>query len=110
MRLSQVTGTVRDLSQEFQHNLLRGLVYLQISSEDSPEGELRAQVSLKNNRCANHPTTAPPVKPAPGSCLSEGQHYLNGEVWKPDYDQTCTTCTCMVSKYLKNNKICNNSG
>ena len=88
---------MRDLTPEFQFNLARGLVYLQISSEDSPEGELRAQVSLNNDRCGSRPTTSPPLKPlARGSCLFEGRQYLIGETWRPDYDQTCTTCSCKV--------------
>ncbi|XP_031567860.1 chordin-like [Actinia tenebrosa] len=92
---TMISGVVRDLDDEFLSNMFRGRVYLQISSNDSPRGELRGQVQFNDGPCR------PPITGMTGQvCISEGQTYFNGEAWTPEYDQKCTTCSCKDSKVI----------
>lgn len=96
--LFQASGTYRDLDQEFLVNLIRGRVYLQISSDDNPRGELRGQIKLEPGQCKLPQATH---IEAEGSCTSEGKTYFDGEAWFPDYDKKCTTCSCKVSAHVQ---------
>lgn len=88
---------MRDLDDAFLSNMFRGRVYLQISSNDSPRGELRSQIKIKDDG----PCT-PPITGLTGqACVSEGHTYFNGEAWTPDYDRKCTTCSCKVSAHVQ---------
>ncbi|KAK3754506.1 hypothetical protein QZH41_019347, partial [Actinostola sp. cb2023] len=90
-----VSGVSRDIDSAFLINLIRGRVYLQISSDDNPRGELRGQIKLEAGQCKLPQTTH--YQPE-GSCTSEGKTYFDGEAWYPDYDKKCTTCSCKKKK------------
>lgn len=91
----QASGVVRDLSPEFLLNLLRGLVYVQVSSDDTPQGELRSQVLIDRNTCSKR-IRDPQQSPRSGYCSVDGKVYLNHETWDSKDDPKCTKCSCKV--------------
>lgn len=90
----QISGSARNIEPEFLGNLIRGLVYLQVRSEEVPQGELRSQVFLNEDSCSKR---LPPrgQNELPGSCHFGDKIYSDGEKWVSE-DDKCTSCTCEV--------------
>ena len=93
----QISGSARNIEPEFLGNLIRGLVYLQVRSEEVPQGELRSQVFLNEDSCSKR---LPPrgQNELPGSCHFGDKIYSDGEKWVSE-DDKCTSCTCEVPWY-----------
>ena len=93
----QISGSARNIEPEFLGNLIRGLVYLQVRSEEVPQGELRSQVFLNEDSCSKR---LPPrgQNELRGSCHFGDKIYSDGEKWVSE-DDKCTSCTCEVPWY-----------
>jgi len=87
------SGSVRNLEPPFLVNLVRGLVYLQVSSEEVPQGELRSQVLINSESCSL------PGFQEGGSCYDGSKKYYNGEIWVP-VDDKCSSCTCQEGEII----------
>lgn len=92
---SQVSGIARNLGPEFLRNLIQGLVYVQVSSEDAPQGELRSQVLVNGDVCSRR-LPHPHHIAEPGTCYDGSKKYYNGTSWISE-DDICTTCQCQVN-------------
>ena len=79
----------------FLSNLVRGLVYLQVSSEEVPQGELRSQVLVNSDICRKRFPDLQQVQ-MDGSCFHGEKDYFNGQTWISE-DDKCTSCTCEVT-------------
>lgn len=88
-----VSGSARNLEEKFLVNMVRGKVYLQISSEEVPQGELRSQVSVDSGACSRRFPHLQLHNPMAGSCHDGSQKYYTGENWIPE-DDKCSSCTC----------------
>jgi len=71
--------------------MFKGLVYLQVSSEEVPQGELRSQVLVNSAHCIHG---SPPVND--DFCNAGNKRYYEGESWI-DEDDKCISCTCKVT-------------
>lgn len=93
-----ISGSARNIEPEFLGNLIRGLVYLQVRSEEVPQGELRSQVFLNEDSCSKR---LPPRgrNELPGSCHFGDKIYSDGEKWVSE-DDKCTSCTCEDSEIV----------
>ena len=91
--VSQVSGSVRSLKPDFLVNMLKGLVYLQVSSEEVPQGELRSQVLVNSAHCIHG---SPPLPINGDFCNAGNKRYYEGESWI-DEDDKCISCTCKVT-------------
>lgn len=87
-----VSGIARNLGPEFLRNLIQGLVYVQISSEDAPQGELRSQVLVNGDVCSRR-LPHPHHIAEPGTCYDGSKKHYNGTSWISE-DDICTTCQC----------------
>ena len=92
---SQVSGIARNLDPEFLRNLIQGLVYVQVSSEEAPQGELRSQVLVNGDVCSRR-LPQPHHIAEPGTCYDGSKKYYNGTSWISE-DDICTTCQCQVN-------------
>ena len=92
---SQVSGIARNLGPEFLRNLIQGLVYVQVSSDDAPQGELRSQVLVNGDVCSRR-LPHPHHIAEPGTCYDGSKKYYNGTSWISE-DDICTTCQCQVN-------------
>lgn len=97
LELLQVSGFARNLDLIFLSNLVRGLVYLQVSSEEVPQGELRSQVLVNSDICRKRFPHSQQVVDSDGSCFHGDNDYYNGQTWISE-DDKCTTCTCEVTR------------
>ncbi|KAK2547933.1 Chordin [Acropora cervicornis] len=107
-----VSGIARNLGPEFLRNLIQGLVYVQVSSEDAPQGELRSQdeeivcsvVKCQRLNCSEAPIMVPhsccPVCPDnedgnsesikkslsnKKDCSFSGSKFKDGQTWQPHF-------------------------
>lgn len=94
--LLQVSGSARNLDSAFLGNLVRGLVYLQVSSEEVPQGELRSQVLVNSDICRKRFPDLQQGGPMHGLCYHGDKEYFNGQSWISE-DEKCSSCTCQVS-------------
>ena len=98
LQLLQVSGFARNLDLVFLSNLVRGLVYLQVSSEEVPQGELRSQVLVNSDICRKRFPDLQQGVHSDGSCFHGDKDYYNGQTWISE-DDKCTTCTCEVTQH-----------
>ena len=91
-----MSGSARNLEEKFLVNMVRGKVYLQISSEEVPQGELRSQVSVDSGACSRRFPHLQLHNPMAGSCHDGSQKYYTGDNWIPE-DDKCSSCTCEVT-------------
>ena len=91
----QISGSARNIEPEFLGNLIRGLVYVQVRSEEVPQGELRSQVFLNEDSCSKRFPHRGRIE-MPGSCHFGDKMYSDGEKWVSE-DDKCTSCTCEVT-------------
>ena len=75
--------------------MFKGLVYLQISSEEVPQGELRSQVMVNSANCKRRPFTGQGSSNG-DFCIAGNKKYYEGESWI-DEDDKCISCTCKVT-------------
>ena len=73
--------------------MFKGLVYLQVSSEEVPQGELRSQVLVNSAHCIHG---SPPLPNNGDFCNAGNKRYYEGESWI-DEDDKCISCTCKVT-------------
>lgn len=73
--------------------MFKGLVYLQVSSEEVPQGELRSQVLVNSAHCIHG---SPPLPINGDFCNAGNKRYYEGESWI-DEDDKCISCTCKVT-------------
>ena len=73
--------------------MFKGLVYLQVSSEEVPQGELRSQVLVNSAHCIHG---SPPLPNNGDFCNAGNNRYYEGESWI-DEDDKCISCTCKVT-------------
>ena len=73
--------------------MFKGLVYLQVSSEEVPQGELRSQVLVNSAHCIHG---SPPLPLNGDFCNAGNKRYYEGESWI-DEDDICISCTCKVT-------------
>ena len=73
--------------------MFKGLVYLQVSSEEVPQGELRSQVLVNSAHCIHG---SPPLPNNGDFCNAGNKRYYEGESWIDD-DDKCISCTCKVT-------------
>lgn len=93
-----MSGSARNFDPNFLVNLVRGLVYLQVSSEEVPHGELRSQVLVNSNACSRRFPHLQQLKSSIGSCYEGEKEYYNGQRWTPE-DDKCTSCNCQVTDW-----------
>ena len=79
----------------FLSNLVRGLVYLQVSSEEVPQGELRSQVLVNSDICRKRFPDLQQGAQTDGLCFHGDKDYYNGQTWISE-DDKCTSCICEV--------------
>lgn len=84
---------MRSLKPDFLVNMFKGLVYLQVSSEEVPQGELRSQVLVNSAHCIHG---SPPLPNNGDFCNAGNKRYYEGESWI-DEDDKCISCTCKVT-------------
>ncbi|KAJ7393599.1 hypothetical protein OS493_006584 [Desmophyllum pertusum] len=94
-----VSGFARSLDSVFLSNLVRGLVYLQVSSEEAPQGELRSQVLVNSDICRRRFPHLQQGGPMHGSCFLGHQEYANGQNWISE-DDKCSSCTCQDTEIV----------
>lgn len=94
-----VSGYARNLDLVFLSNLVRGLVYLQVSSEEVPQGELRSQVLVNSDICRKRFPDLQQGAQTDGSCFHGDKDYYNGQTWISE-DDKCTSCTCEDSEIV----------
>ncbi|KAL9971414.1 hypothetical protein ACROYT_G023934 [Oculina patagonica] len=94
-----VSGSARNLDSAFLSNLVRGLVYLQVSSEEVPQGELRSQVLVNSDICRKRFPDLQQGGPMHGSCYHDDKEYFNGQTWVSE-DDKCSSCTCQDSEIV----------
>ena len=75
--------------------MFKGLVYLQISSEEVPQGELRSQVMVNSANCKHRPFAGQGSSNG-DFCNAGNKKYYEGESWI-DEDDKCISCTCKVT-------------
>ncbi|XP_068753523.1 chordin-like isoform X1 [Montipora capricornis] len=87
-----LSGIARNLEPYFLRNLIDGLVYLQVSSEEVPQGELRSQVLVNGDVC-NRRLPQPHHIAEAGTCYDGNTKHYNGTSWTSP-DDKCTSCRC----------------
>ncbi|KAM7425845.1 hypothetical protein ABFA07_022776 [Porites harrisoni] len=97
-----VSGSVRSLKPDFLVNMFKGLVYLQVSSEEVPQGELRSQVLVNSAHCIHG---SPPLPNNGDFCNAGNKRYYEGESWI-DEDDNCISCTCKDGEVNCSNITC----
>ncbi|XP_041480022.1 chordin-like isoform X2 [Lytechinus variegatus] len=115
-RGNSARGTLTDVNPGLLENMDRGQAFIQISTKNHREGEIRGQIILPNtchgssngnNLVPVHdPMPAINVDDDPNSCFFEGRYHAPMSTWSPDYDRNCTTCTCKKTVTICDPVIC----
>ncbi|XP_030843065.1 chordin-like isoform X1 [Strongylocentrotus purpuratus] len=115
-RGNSARGTLTDVNPGLLESMDRGQAFIQISTKNHREGEIRGQIILPNT-ChgasngnnlvpVNDPMPAINVDDDPNSCFFEGRYHAPMSTWSPDYDRNCTTCTCKKTVTICDPVIC----
>ncbi|XP_033095421.1 chordin-like [Anneissia japonica] len=107
-------GTADDVSEDFLIKMNEGTAYLLITTKQHQNGEIRGQILLPNS-CSGNPSNTIDltegvigVSPEtdPKSCQFEDKWRADGSFWSPDYDRTCSTCTCRKKTVICDRVVC----
>ncbi|XP_071945063.1 chordin-like [Antedon mediterranea] len=107
-------GTANDISEDFLLDMNEGTAYLLITTKQHRNGEIRGQILLPNTCNGNpsnridlsHGVIGVSPETDPDSCLFEEKWRADNSLWSPDYDRTCTTCTCRKRTVICDRVVC----
>ncbi|XP_072174465.1 chordin-like [Diadema setosum] len=115
-RGNSARGTLSEVDTGLLASMNRGQAFIQVSTKNHREGEIRGLVVLPNtchdspdgNNLIPVPTqqVGHSVEADPNSCFFEGRYRAPMSSWSPDYDSKCTTCTCKKTVTICDPVIC----
>ncbi|XP_033642340.1 chordin-like isoform X1 [Asterias rubens] len=117
------SGVLNDVSSSLLEAMDNGNAFIQVSSKNHRDGEIRGLVVLPNSCYSTAATGSrlPFDRPAlieddashggsveslPNSCFFEKRFRTSGSTWSPEYDPTCATCTCKRGVVICDPVVC----
>ncbi|XP_072021429.1 chordin-like [Amphiura filiformis] len=112
---NKASGVMTQVDGELLERMNSGSAFIQVSTKNHQDGEIRGQVVLPNS------CFTPGGRPAltnltpnvgynpeadPDACFFENRYRTSGSSWSPEYDSTCTTCTCQRRAVICDPVVC----
>ncbi|XP_022101614.1 chordin-like isoform X2 [Acanthaster planci] len=114
-------GVLYDVPPSLLESMDNGNAFIQVSSKNYRDGEIRGLVVLPNtcyssSSSGSQHTSGPTliddashgasVEALPNSCFFESRYRIPDSSWSPDYDPVCTTCICKRSVVICDPVVC----